>query len=229
MDKSFEFLSAMNSMKMEGNEALIEAINNGFITIFENEEVPSQFSVNDLKNIKSFAGRVKYISQKLEKIGAGSSRAAFLIDDNTVLKLALNKKGLAQNNVESDVANMYDIVPEKIDADYDNDTWLIVKRAKKLTSPKRFNEITGITWENFVAALVYELEGRRHGKKVPKPDNMETLWEHEFFSPVVDMAINYDMPIGDLLRLGSYGEINGKPVLLDSGLTQDVYQEYYKK
>jgi len=229
MDKSFEFLAALNALKRDDNENLVESIQNGFLAIFENLDAPPHFDVKDLKTIKSFAGRTKYISQRLEKIGAGSSRAAYLIDNDTVLKLAINKKGLAQNNVESDVANMYDIVPEVIDADYDDNVWIIAKRAKKITSEKRFEELTKISWENYVKALLYELLGRREGRNVQKPDNMEQLWEDPFFSSVVDMAVNYDMPVGDLTRLCSYGEINGKPVVMDSGLTKEVYKDHYKR
>jgi hypothetical protein len=230
MDKMFEFISVINSLKRENNATLIESIQDGFLTLFENTDIPqSPFNVKDLKGIRSFAGRIKYVAQRLEKLGSGSSRAAYLIDNDTVLKLAINKKGLAQNQVESDVANLYDIVPEVIDADYDDDVWIICKRANKLKSPKRFEELTKISWENFAKALVYELIGRREGKPIPKPDNMDQLWDDEFFSSVVDMAVNYDMPVGDLTRLGSYGELDGKPVVIDTGLTKDVLNQYYNK
>ena len=232
MDKMFEFISVINSLKREDNSSLIESVQAGFLAIFENTEIPENptpFNVNDLKSIKSFAGRIKYVSQKLQKLGSGSSRAAYLIDDNTVLKLAINKKGLAQNQVESDVANLYDIVPEVLDADYDDDVWIICKRANKLKSPKRFEELTKIPWENFVKALIYELMGRREGRKIQKPEYMDQLWDDEFFSSVVDMAVNYDMPVGDLTRLGSYGELNGKAVVIDTGLTKDVLDQYYSK
>lgn len=237
MDNSFEFISFLNSLKTGKNDKLLESIENGFLIMYE-EEIPqtqeqiptSPFNISDLKSIKSFAGRVKYIGSKLKKLGSGSSRSAYLIDDNTVLKLATNKKGIAQNDVESDVSNHYDIVPEVIDADWDNYIWLIVKRAKKLTSPKRFEELTKISWTEFVKCLIYELDGRRSNreKMMVKPEILPQLWEHEFFSSVTDMAVNFGMPSGDLTRLGSYGEISGKAVVIDSGLTQDVYNEFYK-
>jgi hypothetical protein len=231
MDNSFKFFSFLSSLETD-NKVLIEAVQSGYLAIFESSvNYPPGFSMDELKGIKSFAGRLRYINSHLQKIGAGTSRIAYSIDDNTILKMAKNSKGISQNGVENDVNNLYpDITPEVIDADYENDIWIVAKRAKKLTSPKRFEELTKIPWETYIQALRYELEGRRDGNKhIQRPSGMEELYEHEFFYQVTDMAVNYDMPSGDLLRLSSYAEIDGKPVLMDSGLTKEVYKEHYER
>lgn len=55
------------------------------------------FSLEQLSNIRSFRDRLAYCKQMLgPSIGKGSSRIVFQIDDEKVLKLAMNGKGVAQ-------------------------------------------------------------------------------------------------------------------------------------
>lgn len=243
MDNSFEFISFLNSLKTDKNNQLLESIENGFLVLYE-EEIPqpqeqlpsSPFNVKDLKSIKSFAGRVKYIGSKLKKLGTGSSRSAYAIDDNTVLKIATNKKGVAQNEAEGDwgMHQMYDILPKLIDKD-DEDIWLIMERATPIKNPTRFEELTHMSWVDYVACVNYEFARRiSHGPlKMQKPAYFEKIWEdeekHSFFISISDMMVNFDMSAGDLVRMSSYGEVNGHPVLLDAGLTQGIFDEFYKR
>ena len=68
-----------------------------------NEAMDNTFSFDELSSIKALSKRVLYCKQHLgNPIGNGSSRMVFQIDDEKVLKLAKNRKGLAQNNVEAD-------------------------------------------------------------------------------------------------------------------------------
>ena len=53
--------------------------------------------------IKTFRDIIEYASEKAAEVGRGSSRVAFKIDyknQDTVLKIAKNEKGLAQNKQE---------------------------------------------------------------------------------------------------------------------------------
>ena len=64
------------------------------------EEYPESWNIEDFKKLTSFNARVKYCEEKLRRISSGSSRIVYKIDDQKVLKLAKNKKGIAQNNQE---------------------------------------------------------------------------------------------------------------------------------
>ena len=63
------------------------------------------------------------------------------------------------------------------------------------------------------------------------PAVKERLDENEFVSAIQDFMANIDAPAGDFGRLNSYGIVqrNGQDdiVLIDFGLTNDVYQTYY--
>ena len=74
------------------------------IKLIENvdEAYPASFNMEEFKNMKSFNQRIQYCEQNLQRISSGSSRIVYRIDDEKVLKLAKNKKGLAQNEAEVD-------------------------------------------------------------------------------------------------------------------------------
>lgn len=81
---------------------------------------PETFSMEEFKRIGTFSGRVNYCRARLRQMGRGSSRMVFEIDDDKVLKLAYNSKGIAQNMTEADptfriygiFAEVYDVHPK---------------------------------------------------------------------------------------------------------------------
>ena len=58
------------------------------------------------------------------------------------------------------------------------------------------------------------------------------MWEDEFVYPMLNLMANYDIPVGDLLKISSYGVVkrDGQDaiVLIDYGLNNEVYDSYYK-
>lgn len=103
-----------------------------------------RFSFEQLKSIPSFKGRLKYCIDTLGfRIGSGSSRTCFQLDDNRILKLAMNEKGIAQNSVEGQRDYYLEglgVRPEIYnETDFDNNLWIVceyVLPAKKQTSKK---------------------------------------------------------------------------------------------
>jgi len=57
---------------------------------------PESFSMDTLLSLSSYMKKVWYANTHLQKIASGSSRIAYKIDDEKVLKISKNKKGLAQ-------------------------------------------------------------------------------------------------------------------------------------
>ena len=108
------------------------------------EQYPPTWDIDTFKSLTSFSQRIKYCNQNLKRLASGSARIAYQIDDEKVLKLAKNKKGIAQNSVERDwyVQQSYgDVVAKIFDVD-ENDLWLEMELAKKLT-PSAFIRIVG--------------------------------------------------------------------------------------
>lgn len=190
---------------------------------------PSQFNPLEFKTIKSFKGKIDYAKERLlGKLGAGSARAVFKIDDEKVLKVALNKKGIAQNEVESEgYKQNYDVLARVFDID-DDYMWLEMELAKKVT-PKRFIELTGTNPMMLGQYMVYTLGKSRYN--IPD-DIKQSYGENEWIQDLMTFAGDYDYPVpGDFSKITSYGEVmrDGKPtiVVIDFGFSKDVYMNNY--
>ena len=205
------------------------------------EEYPSTWNKDEFEKIQSFSGKLKYAATHLPKIASGSGRAVFKIDDSKVLKIAKNKKGLAQNNVESEyLLQQYDITARTFDrGDVVKDIgpfWIEMELAKKLTTTK-FKELAGIDIKDlysyiFRSAMARaDAKHRQNYKSEPHRKDAE-IENNKFFQDVMGLSNDYDMQNGDFGRLSSYGLVlrDGKPkiVLVDFGLTNTVFDDFYR-
>lgn len=118
---------------------------------YEDEEIdemalPSDWDPTAFGHDKTFKSRLDYAKERAQRIGGGSSRVAFIIPDQgreTVLKVAKNTKGLAQNEAELDILNdgyvgKLDIVIPLVDYDKENPqpTWIQTELAQKASDMK---------------------------------------------------------------------------------------------
>lgn len=190
---------------------------------------PITFSFDELKRLNTFRKKLNYVSSKLLKIGQGSSRMVFKVDNEKVLKFAKNKKGIAQNIVESDYSlQAMDIIARVFETDEEEYFWVEMELAKKLT-PKRFEKLVGMSLQNigsYLTARWYYMKG-----ETKRPDIPQEVFDHEFYGQLETLMVNYEVVPGDLSRISSYGEVlrNGKQtvVLVDFGLNSSVSYEYY--
>jgi tRNA nucleotidyltransferase/poly(A) polymerase len=186
--------------------------------------------------IRSFAGRIEAARQYLGKpIGSGSGRMVFSIDDDKVLKLAKNAKGIAQNETEANTGYYHDtqhIVTKVIDSPDDN-TWLISEKGKKVNE-KRIIQLTGIPslydLHSYLRNFVSSNNGRGNTFGQSK-ETIEALNDNEFAQDLQNFVADYSQSAGDMGRASSYGEVlrDGQPsiVLTDYGLNDEVYNTYY--
>lgn len=204
---------------------------------------PESFSMEEFASIRSFKGRVDYCNQRLQKLGSGSARIVYAIDDDTVLKLAKNAKGIAQNQAEAGdwYLRSMSLFPEIYEHSQDYQ-WIEMQRcvpAKK----SDFKRITGEPFELYCQYIRWKHSNysRRSPWYVDKKvvDYFERIESSDdyydtLFYDIADYVGNYQPEaIGDLLRISSWGIVkddNGQPrlVILDFGLNDDVYDQYYK-
>lgn len=87
---------------------------------------PIDFNFNNLLALPSYTKRVNYVEEKLQRISSGSSRIVYKIDEEKVLKVAKNKKGLSQNIVESDwgIQSMYSNEEKIVVIDFGLTNWV---------------------------------------------------------------------------------------------------------
>lgn len=201
------------------------------------EEYPQSFNMEEFKTLKSFNARIKYCQENLKRISSGSSRIVYMIDDEKVLKLAKNNKGIAQNEVEYDYAEHLSndpVLAKVFDADTDNNTWIEMELARKLNEAK-FKQITGHDWKYFAQEVINvyrETQRQKQLYRVPEDAKM-TLWEDETFSYQIFNLIEMypEFKGGDLAKINSYGIVKrggaDRIVLIDFGLTNNVWDSYY--
>lgn len=198
------------------------------------EDYPTSFNMDEFKSLTSFNKRIKYCEQHLTRLGSGSSRIVYKIDDDKVLKLAKNKKGLAQNEVEADIhASGWhdDILAHIIDA-HNHNLWVEMELARPAKKGD-FKKIIGYDLNQIHQFLMNHHTGKNGGKVQDFQDEklMEELWELEFVSDVLSVLDNWEAHPGDLGRTSSYGIVNrngtDEIVIVDYGITGDVVQTYY--
>jgi hypothetical protein len=157
-----------------------------------------------------------------------------------VLKLAINKKGLAQNEAECDwYLQQTGICAKVYDAD-DNYKWIEMQRAVK-AKPSDFKRLTGYSFKFLQAFVgwVHEKYARRRnwGRNMDFDEEIDKLINSDeyydtIFACIHDYMSNTGLEAyGDLQRISSWGVVseNGQErlVLIDFGLNNDVATEYY--
>ena len=161
----------------------------------------------------------------------------FQLDDEKCLKLAMNQKGIAQNDAEYDwYCDKLAIFPKLYDCDQDM-SWIVseyVLPAKE----QDFVECLGMTWKDFnrfISTAFYENKPE-YRKRIFMPMSSEQYWklveENEDLNAFNDYIGNYNVPIGDFTMIQNYGMAlrNGEPtiVMLDHGLNDEILNQYYK-
>lgn len=177
----------------------------------------------------------RYLDNKdgVTYLTSGSSRLVYKID-NYAIKIAKNKKGIAQNETEADWSlQQLGIVPKlyEVSEDY---MYIIVELCSKCKKSD-FEKIEHISFQDFCNCLEYyhsQHEPRYYkNRQIRKPEMYDESWNKEdsLLRSMYDYIGNYEIPVGDLLRLTNYG-INSKNeiVLVDSGLNENVYKKHYE-
>lgn len=192
----------------------------------------------------TFKSRLAYALERAKKIGTGSSRVATTIEYQgrpTVLKIAKNTKGLAQNNVEASIlddgyASQMGILIPLIDYDTEHrePLWIHTELAQKATEKQLCNIIQCDSLMQLV-----QLAGTIAGKyREPAQAFIDRLIangkpqqevEHmtEYANTLADLVNSFDIELGDLDRAANWGLYQGKPVIVDVGGTSELIKQYY--
>ena len=185
------------------------------------------------KRTHQFAPVIRAVKESgILYLGSGTSRMVFKLNDEKVLKLAKNAKGLDQNNAEADwylrqvvgIAEWYSASNE--------DIWIVSELCTKAKTSD-FRKKLGITFAdycNYVNYLSQEHSGHPNRyMHFDQPAKFEEYVEAENLLGGINEYIgNWDPPVGDLTRISSYGiNRDGDIVLVDTGLSENVAEKHY--
>ena len=192
---------------------ILEILSNRSITEFINNSVLSQLDRSaldrlSLKDIKT------YCDSNFKKIGKGSARTVYELNDKAVLKIANNKKGIAQNNTEISISNSqkYNDIISDIYEFSKKGTYIVSQKCKPL-SDKEFNDITSLQLHGFLYYL-------RHNLTWDGPKNI-------LFYKVSDMIRDFDLNRYDISDDTSWGIFDNRIVLVDYGMSNDIAKKMY--
>jgi hypothetical protein len=182
----------------------------------------NKFELKKLQTFDNINVIINYADTFLDKLGQGSSRAAYLLNSKTVLKVAINEKGLAQNEAEVDVftnpkSKLIVAKIHKADKDY---KWVISDLVNPIYNKDEFAQGAGVDWKTFYDVLENVI--RYH-------DDMPSGLD-KFTQAVITTAKENKLLFGDLSQIDHWGKApDGRVVLLDYGFTQEVSANHYTK
>lgn len=220
----------------ENNHKITKEQLTNFVKENDIEEMayPSSFDMEKFKSIKSFKDRVIYCKTHLKRLAEGSSRMVFQIDNEKVLKLAKNKKGLAQNEAESDVGyneGYFDCIGKVFD--YDENYLFIEMELARKCSLSDFKRITDYDFNTFTL-FIKNAEDHKYLKRLFSEEFLDDIYDNNtILSQVDDLIRNWDLPRNELCFIHQYGIVkrNGQEfvVVVDYGLTEEIFDKYYSK
>jgi len=226
-------------------------------TKLQEAPLPPDWDPEKLNLRQTFKNRLKYALERAKRIGTGSSRVAMVIDyqgRNTVLKVAKNLKGLAQNEAELEILNDYvlgqsEIVISLIDYDKANKrpVWIQTELASQISMKPLLQLLRTPTLWFLTDAVKYRLALPDKPKYLNKPGDLKEkyfdpkMWSYggqpseqsfemfnEYVDKIAELKDSSQLELGDLQNNLNWGQFMGRPVVIDLGLSSEVWQKLYK-
>lgn len=194
----------------------------------------------------SIKNQIAYALEKSKKVGTGSSRTVTSImyqGRPTALKIAKNKRGLAQNEAELAIVNdgyaknMNIIIP-LIDWDKENDPprWLQFEMAEKATEKRLCMMMKCTCLSDLVltaSIMIGEVKDPNgyNAAAIKKRNELFTESEQDIFyeyaNELAALADSYQIELVEFAYARNWGVYRGKPVIIDIGFTSGVASSHY--
>jgi hypothetical protein len=204
---------------------------------------PETFSYEKLSTFENLFDCARYCDKTLTRLGVGTSRRVYKLEDGKVLKLAKDEKGKEQNKYESALAQSNEI-PSFMAKIYNFDKdgiYLEMEQAKPVTDAE-FKSIVGISFKLYQKVITSLINPKTASKRVTwlktfHKDRCEEILSNIENYPFVQEISNYITNTNgeikhELFNLSNYGLVNrdGKETLVvtDFGMNNEIHDKYYK-
>ena len=164
----------------------------------------------------------------LTYLGRGSARRVFAIGSDKVVKLAKDKRGLAQNKIEAFAGNdsfASEILAEVYDYDAVDFAWIIAERLTPLEDGEESiaEELIGVPWTDIKKMLGVKDDELEHSYTSWAEPNLKFMKNFESFLHRYAGLLE-----GDIAKTSSWGiKKDGSLALLDYGITRKAFKEMY--
>lgn len=209
--------------------------------------LPDEWDKQVFTPATKYKQRIDYAVARAQKIGKGSSRTVFEIEYEgrpTILKVAHNVKGMAQNEAEANILD--DGYVQQIGIaipiiDYDEEhpqpVWIHTEKAQKATQGQLCKlmqcaslpllvSITTNSYSGNPKTAQYNIEQVMSHYNITDREEMDTLFKY------VDMLqelIAMDVDLRDFTTARNWGIYNGDPVVIDLGFNDEISKKYYSR
>lgn len=198
-----------------------------FYSMAASEELPENSSdlktiLKNIEDLDTYQARIKYAEKNLKHLSSGSSRLVYQAPNKTIIKLAKNDKGIAQNKAEANPKMKSDFLNGIISKSKDG-IWIQTHFLEKITE-KEFERLTRVSFEDFGEALSHGVK-KSSGKD---PKAFEKTSKTPIYKEMKRLCEKFHLLPGDIVRISSWGTKDKKPVLIDAGLTEEIFEEFYE-
>lgn len=181
------------------------------------------FDLKEFAQLKSRFERIKYAYEELTFLGAGTARAVFLLNTQSVLKVSMNHAGDEQNMNEHDVSSdpgVKDIVARVIDA-HPTHRWVVAENAHVFHSDDEFERFAKISWNDFCDALDDDEKWKHEDENAQDEEDtrIDELRQHPIVKAAIDLVSFADLAVHDLLDIEHWGHVKQRVVCIDYGLS----------
>lgn len=184
------------------------------ISEYLNEQILNSNDIDSFTQLHKFSDRKKYADENYKLINKGTGRYVYNINNEYVLKLAKNNKGIEQNKTEINISNSgkYNDITANI-VEYDtNGLYLIQQKAYRVTD-QNFKDITGLQLDGFLYYLRHNIKW--DGSNV------------KFYNKVNSLVKDFSLDRFDITSENSWGIINNNVVIVDYGLDMNTARKLY--
>jgi hypothetical protein len=203
---------------------------------------PGPFKLGQFRKFKDLPERVQYLNTRTNVtfVNKGSSRAVYMINNGKLaLKLGLFQRGKAQNKVEfnsTSCPNAKHFIPKMFAKSVDY-SWIIVEPVEQFKNSREFEQATAVPLRFIEIGItfVHPDFAKNYKKSNPTYKKYEKIYRvlserNPWYNKLINMAATCNLIPGDAAKFDSWGLTKrGRVVLLDPGVTDEVWKKYYEK
>jgi hypothetical protein len=169
---------------------------------------------------------IDYANRHLVRAGLGTSRATYILSSKKALKIARNNAGVDQNIAEivASAKLKSDLFPKVYDFD-ENGKWIIADLVRQLRNTEEFTEITGYTPDDFFSDVTLGASSTEEFVKAFPNTTQTGIALFDELSTIHKLDPQFGMD----LAYDNWGITpDRRLVMLDSGMTNSIYEKWYE-
>jgi len=207
-----------------------------------------KFNMDVFKRLSSLQSKHGYAGKHLQRLGGGSSRVAYALSTNSVLKIAIVGAihiGKAQNKAEIDIwtnPKTKTVAAKIFDFDGEKYTWLVMEPAQEINR-STFNEILQLPPFLYQNDAINVINGNTEIDEFVRnienwnrvsTETTNNIREYcknppPFVVALAALIKNNKLNMSDIAAEHFGKTADGRVVLFDYGCTEEVWDEHYRE